>query len=224
MAPVVAIVQARMGSTRLPGKALVDLGGKPMLERVLARLSRAQWVDEVVVATTHEARDDVLGRYHETAKAYGATIVVRVTSDCPFLDPAIVDEVVETLTGTEGAHYASNTLTPRTYPRGLDCEAMTMEALDAAHAKDSNPATREHVTPYIHRHPAFLLVPVRLDVDLSRYRWTVDTREDLAMARAAFAHFGHDRFTWRELLDACRHHPDWMALNANVTQKEVPGA
>lgn len=212
-----------------------------MLGRVLSRLGRSVEVDRIVVATTTRRRDDmlaawcrshhhyvtrgpeddVLQRYRDAARETGAGTIVRVTSDCPFIDPEVVDQVVAALGAHPGADYAANVIPPRTFPRGLDCEAFTRESLGRAHDEDQDPASREHVTPHM-RKAGFHQVPVRLDQDLSRFRWTVDTREDLMMARAAYRHFGHDRFTWRDLMTACAAHPDWMRMNADVTQKEAP--
>src|SRR5262249_12160461 len=169
----VAIVQARMGSSRLPGKVLQDLGGEPMLARVLSRLGRSRTLDEVVVATTTEPADDilerfcqergrpcfrgsehdVLDRYYKAATAERAAVVVRITSDCPLIEPAIVDRVVAEFQERQpGIDYASNVLPRRTYPRGLDTEVMSFAALDRAWHEDHVPASREHVTPYIYRH------------------------------------------------------------------------
>lgn len=240
--PVVAIVQARLGSTRLPGKVLLDVAGRPMLARVLERLARARGLDRVVVATTDLARDgplvdwcraegwavhrgseqDVLARYQAAAAAEGAGTVVRVTSDCPLVDPAVVDAVVAALQ-REGADYASNVQEPRTFPRGLDAEAFTAAALARADREDRDPARREHVTPYLRLHPGlFRVAAVRAPEDHADLRWTVDTPEDLELVRTVYRHFGHDRFTWRDVLDAFARHPEWRAINAHVRQKGSP--
>nr|NIN65969.1 acylneuraminate cytidylyltransferase [Anaerolineae bacterium]NIN96152.1 acylneuraminate cytidylyltransferase [Anaerolineae bacterium] len=161
----VAIVQARVGSTRLPGKVLKDLVGLPLLARVVRRTARASRPDEVVVAIPEAStddslarlchaygwpcfrgsEDDVLDRYYRAATEYGAESVVRITSDCPLVDPGIVDQVVDLFLQGEW-DYVSNTLAPRTYPRGLDVEVFTFDALRLAWKEDSNPAWREHVT------------------------------------------------------------------------------
>lgn len=239
---VVAIVQARTGSTRLPGKALLDVGGEPMLARVVARCGRARSIDEIVVATTVEPADeaiaslcaargwavhrgserDVLARYHEAAVKRRAGGVVRITSDCPFIDPDIADWVVGELVRPPVADYASNTLPPRTFPRGLDVEAFRFEALDAAFREDHDMARREHVTPFLYRHPErFALRRVAADADRSSFRWTVDTPEDMELARTVYAHFGHDHFSWRDVLAAFEAHPEWAQINRHVVQKGV---
>ena len=243
----VAIIQARLGSTRLPGKVLRELAGVPMLLRVVERVRRAATVDEVVVATTDLTRDlplvemcdkadvavwcgsedDVLDRYHAAAAVFGADVVVRVTSDCPFIDPAVIDQVVGEFQARQpGLDYASNVVPERRWPRGLDTEVFTTAALNRAWRQDTDAATREHVTPYIYRHEGmFSLHNVVQDEDHSTHRWTVDTPEDLALATAVYDHFGHDRFGWRDALALVEARPELVDLNRHVVQKviaEVP--
>lgn len=235
----VAIIQARMGSTRLPGKVLRPLAGRPMLEHVIERVRRAARVDEVLVATTTNPEDaeimalcqelgcasfrgdeqDVLDRYYQAARASAATVVVRITSDCPLIDPAIIDEVLTVLVKS-GADYASNIAPTRTFPRGLDTEAFTFTTLERCWREASEPASREHVTAYIYRHPErFRLAGVTHEGDESAHRWTVDTAEDYALAGRLCTHFGHNRFGWQEALAAVEAHPEWTGLNAHIEQK-----
>lgn len=235
-----AVIQARTGSTRLPSKVLADLAGTTMLERVVERVARAETIDGVVVATTIEAADDpivdvladravtvvrgshhdVLDRYHDALLATEADVVVRVTSDCPLIDPHLIDDVVRAL-GPD-ADYASNTLEPRTYPRGLDVEVVAAEALERAWSEDQDPALREHVTPYIYRNPErFVLRRVHGDADHSGHRWTVDTAEDLALVRRIYDLLGDDPFTWRDVLALIEANPTWSELNQHVRQKPV---
>ncbi|HEX9780163.1 MAG TPA: glycosyltransferase family protein [bacterium] len=239
---VVAVIQARMGSARLPGKVLKDLAGEPMLARVVARTARAARVDGVCVATTLAPQDDpvaalcasrgwtcvrgseadVLDRYYQAALALRASAVVRVTADCPMIDPGVIDLVVREFRRSGAADYASNILPPRTFPRGLDTEVIAAGALRRAWEEDRDPAWREHVTPYIWRHPErFTLVPVRLGDDHSGHRWTVDTADDLELLRRIYGHFGRDTFEWRDVLEVLAAHPDWSRLNAHVAQKPV---
>jgi spore coat polysaccharide biosynthesis protein SpsF len=240
---VVAIIQARVGSTRLPGKVLKELAGEPMLARCVNRVRRAQMLDEVVVATTVQkadeaivqlcaerawpcfrgSEDDVLDRYYQAAIAYQADVVVRITSDCPLIDPQVVDRVVgEFLDRQPQVDYASNTSLKRTFPRGLDTEVICSSALERAWRKDHNPAWREHVTPYIYRHPnMFRLHNVENPVDYSRMRWTVDTPEDLAFVLRVYEHFWHDRFSWLDVLAALEEHPEWLAINRDMEQKTI---
>src|SRR5215813_1256921 len=165
-----AIIQARMGSTRLPGKVLMNIGGRSALARVVRRLSRATLIHHVIVATSDLPADDaivkecarlavacfrgsesdVLDRYYWAAKANDASAVVRITSDCPLIDPQLVDETIQAFE-TAQADYASNVI-PRTYPRGLDTEGFTTEGLAWAWLEAREPHQREHVTPFFHEH------------------------------------------------------------------------
>lgn len=240
---VVVIIQAHMGSTRLPGKVLMDLAGEPMLARVVARSRRAQTVDKVVVAATVRPADnaianlcverewpcfrggeeDVLDRHYHAAIAHGADAVVRITSDCPLIEPEIIDRVVrEFLDLQPGVDYACNVLPRRTFPRGLDTEVMRFDALEQAWREDHNPAWREHVTPYIQCNPGlFRIHGVTNEMDLSHMRWTVDTPEDLAFVRRIYDHFGHNLFSWREVLGVLGQHPEWSEVNKRVEQKVI---
>ena len=219
----IAIIQARMGSTRLPGKVLMDIGGKTMLERVISRTQRAALVDKVVVATTTKKEDDrivalckrlhidfcrgsendVLDRYMSAASAYGADIIVRITSDCPFIADTVIDEVIAELIERK-ADYASNTLR-RTFPKGLDVEAFTYNAFLTAWAYADTSYQHEHVTPYFYEHrESFELASVELPLGLggySHHRWTVDTKEDLEFVRKVYKEYGnHDIMHWIDIL------------------------
>ncbi len=238
---VVAIVQARMGSTRLPGKVMIELAGEPMLVRCVNRTRRAQVLDEVVVATTtlaaddaiarlcdqhgwpcfRGAQDDVLDRYYQAAKAHQADIVVRITSDCPLIDPEIVCQVVDQFLALgHKADYAYNVLPHGEDPRGLDVEVLRFEVLEQIWRIDDNPARREHVTAYISQHPElFRSHPVV--VDLPPIRWTVDTPEDLQLVSNIYEHFGHDLFTSQQVLSALEDNPNWVELNLHVQQKTL---
>ena len=238
---IVAIVQARLGSERLPGKALRDIADEPMLVRVVNRTMQAKTLDEVVVATTIESRDDeianlcelkswiysrgkefdVLDRYYESAQAQQANIVVRITSDCPLIDPGIIDLTVRKFIEKASMDYTSNTLPPRTFPRGLDVEVMTFEALERAWGEDTNSTWREHVTPYIYNNPnLFEIMGVKNDNDYSHMRWTVDTPEDLAFVRLVYKHFEHDHFSWHEVISLLDKKPELTDINKFVLQKK----
>ncbi len=239
---VLAIIQARMGSTRLPGKVLLDLAGKPMLERIVSRCRQASTLDEVLVATTTQpaddriadlcaahnwpgfrgSEDDVLDRYYRAALQQQAEIVVRITGDCPLIDPEVIDLTVKKFLEHGALDYASNSLDRITFPRGLDVEVMSFNALTRAWHEDHNPAWREHVTPYIYRHPEkFRLLSVTNEVDYSHLRWTVDTPADLALVRKIYEHFGGDDFSWRQVLALLAQHPQWLEINRYVAQKEL---
>lgn len=231
-----------MGSTRLPGKVLEDLAGESMLARVVHRTRRASTLDTVIVATTthpdddaivslYKERDwpffrgsevDVLDRYYSAALVFKADVVVRVTSDCPLIEPLIIDEVVqEFLSHHSEVDYVSNSL-ERTFPRGLDVEVISFIALKRAWQEDNDPALREHVTPYIQRHPEkFKICNVANDVDYSHMRWTVDTIEDLTFIRKIYNHFHSDEFSWKDVLNLLETHPEWLEINRHVQQKAV---
>jgi spore coat polysaccharide biosynthesis protein SpsF len=239
---VIAIVQARMGSTRLPGKVLAELGGATMLGQVVRRLRTARRLDEVVVATTTLAADDavvreagrlgagvhrgpehdVLARYVGAARSYRADAIVRVTADCPLIDGGVVDRVIDAL--TDDVDYASNTHLRR-YPRGLDAEAVHRDALDRIGRLARSTAAREHVTAFVVEQPALFRVaqvvpdePGRDDADL---RWTVDTEADLATVRGLYAALGLGDATagYRDIVAAVRARPELAAGNAHVVQK-----
>lgn len=238
---IVAVVQARMSSTRLPGKVLKDLGGAPILDWVVERLRRARSLDGIVIATTTNPADDpiverarslgvdvfrgseedVLDRYWEAVERTDAQAVVRVTSDCPFVDPALVDRVVEVLR-EQDVDYASNILDPRTFPRGLDVEAFTREVLDEAAREATRPSWREHVTPFFYRQPdRFGLAGVWHEADCSDERWTVDTPEDLRLLRKMAERVQGRDFGWEEALDVVERHPELRSINRRICQKPV---
>jgi spore coat polysaccharide biosynthesis protein SpsF len=240
----VIISQARMGSTRLPGKVLRTAAGKPFLEHHLERLRRVKGAQAVWVATTvlpqddpivelctrvgvpyfRGSEDDVLARYHGAASEAAAQVVVRVTSDCPLIDPAIVDTVIARLSSDPARpDYVSNTLV-RSYPRGLDCEAFRFEVLEEAHRLATRSEEREHVTPYIYWRPERFRIQQEVSpVDLSCNRWTVDTPEDEELVRRLLeaALRANPRFGLPELLQVIEAHPDWPQLNAHIEQKVI---
>lgn len=238
---VVAIIQARMGSTRLPGKVLEDLGGRTMLARVVRRTRRSAALDEVVVATSTSVQDDpivaecrrlgigcfrgseadVLDRYFRAAEACRAGTVVRITSDCPLIDWGVIDRVVSAFQQHQ-PDYASNTLV-RTYPRGLDTEVVALEALARAWSEAREPYQRVHVTPYLYQHPElFRPLPVTGEQDASGSRWTVDTAEDLQFVRTVYERFGGtDRFSWQDAWTLVAREPELAEINARVEHKRM---
>jgi spore coat polysaccharide biosynthesis protein SpsF len=238
---IVAIVQARMGSSRLPGKVLKDLGGETVLARVVRRLRRSALIGDIVVATTVSAADDaivrecqrlgassfrgseldVLDRYYRAAQSADAEAIVRITSDCPLIEPEITDKTIR-LFLEQPADYASNAL-HRTYPRGLDTEVMTREALGRAWEQARSPYQRVHVTPYIYEHPElFRIVSLRSRQDYSHCRWTLDTVEDLAFIRAVYERMGNKgSLSWREVIALLEREPCLAELNGMVLQKAL---
>ncbi|MBI3544754.1 MAG: glycosyltransferase family protein [Deltaproteobacteria bacterium] len=237
------VVQARMTSTRLPGKVLKPVCGKPLLEIELERLRRSKRAQEVVVATTGQAaddpvvelckrlsvpffrgsEDDVLSRFYETAKKYGLDVIARTTADCPVIDPAVIDLAFETFLEVPGRYdYVSNTL-KRTYPRGLDVEVFSFKALEEAAREAKETVQREHVTPFIHRQPGrykqgMVLNPLG---DLSHHRWTVDVTEDFDLISRMIEALYPKKpdFSFADMLALLEQHPDWSLLNKNIEQK-----
>ncbi len=203
---VTAVIQARMSSTRLPGKVLRELSGAPMLQRQIERVQRAHSITNIVVATSTDTSDDsiadlcaelgvdcfrgdlsdVLGRFIGAVTEFPSDVVVRITADCPLISPTIIDSVVEAFMGS-GCDYLSNTLEP-TFPDGVDIEVMTSQALLEIGAISSDPMEREHVTLGIYRRPDhFSVKNFSGDRDLSHWRWTVDSPEDYEFVTWVYA-------------------------------------
>jgi spore coat polysaccharide biosynthesis protein SpsF (cytidylyltransferase family) len=245
MAPhVVVVVQARLSSTRLPGKALVPIAGRPMLSQVLARARAVPGVNQTVLATTVSPEDDalvdlarsegvpsvrgsvedVLDRFHVALRAHRADAVVRITADCPLLDPQVSGLVVaDYLEHRDETDYVSN-IEPPTFPDGLDTEVASAAALERAWREGRLPSDREHVTTYIRDgRNGFRLRNVVHDEDLSRHRWTVDEPRDLTFVRAVYdelAPGGRRTFGMREVLDLLRVRPELLALNSGIARNE----
>jgi spore coat polysaccharide biosynthesis protein SpsF len=233
-----------MGSTRLPGKVLRELQGRPMIEHVVERVSRTEGIDQVCVATSVNALDDplvdcvlkagvasvyrgsegdVLARFAGAAREAAAEVVVRVTADCPLLCPSVSSKVIRELLLHPESDYASNTLT-RTYPRGLDTEVFRMKALAEADRNATDAWDREHVTPYLYRQPGRFSVRAVTDTrDRSAHRWTVDTIEDFELVTRIYgALWRPDRppFDYEEILDCLAAHPEWEQINQHIAQKQ----
>jgi spore coat polysaccharide biosynthesis protein SpsF (cytidylyltransferase family) len=236
----VAIIQARMTSTRLPGKIMADLAGKPLLYHVVARAQKARTLDLVAVATTDRLtddqvaqycgtmgvpyfrgdEDDVLDRYYQAAKQFRADVVVRLTADCPLLDPTVIDKVVQVFC-SDDYDYVSNTIKP-TYPDGLDAEVFRRAALEQAWREAHLKSEREHVTPYIWKQPnLFRLRNVENEQDLSDLRWTVDEPEDLEFVRRVYAHLGSEpSFGMMQVLALLRDRPEISKVNIGFERNE----
>jgi spore coat polysaccharide biosynthesis protein SpsF len=238
----VVIIQARTGSTRLPGKVLIEVEGQSILGHTVQRARAIEGVDEVVVATTREPSDDavvaeaqrlgapwvrgsehdVLSRYLDAARAHEADVVLRITSDCPLLDPAVSSRIVRGFR-TAGAEldYAAT----RDYPRGLDTEVLTRETLERTGELARAPREREHVTLYIYEHPeTFRLRFFHAEVNHASHRWTLDTDDDLRLVRAVYERLAPTHgvmFGMPEVLALLEREP-WIAeLNAHVVQKKA---
>jgi spore coat polysaccharide biosynthesis protein SpsF len=256
----VAIIQGRMAASRLPGKVLADICGQLMLVRVIERTRRAVVVDEVLAATTTDPTDDpvadfcreqsypcfrgsqydVLDRYYQAAQVAQADILVRITADCPLIDPQLIDRTVSEFIKAN-ADFAANRLPPpwhRTYPIGLDVEVCTLSGLERVWKEADQPHQREHVMPYFYegipadatvttepvthyRSPrGFQVVYLNNSQDYGSMRWTVDTPEDLELIRRVYRHFGgRDDFSWLDVLDLFQREPQLARINAAVHHK-----
>ena len=237
----VAIVQARMSSTRLPGKVLADICGQPLIKRLIDRVKSTPGVDLVVVATTIEPADDVLStwcaenslpvfrgsvddvldRFWQCARIYKAEFIVRVTADDPLKDPEIIKTALELCASAPEVDYASNTLQP-TYPEGLDIEVVRYGALERAANEATLPSEREHVMPYIWKHPnRFELRSFSMKPDLSHWRWTVDKPADLEMIRRIFTQFSDQPLVgYRDVISWLNDHPETLLINTGTIRNE----
>lgn len=236
---IVAIVQARMGSTRLPKKVMKPISGIPMIQVLLSRLSKSEYIDQIVLATSEEPQNqplinhvemlgydvyqgsesDVLDRCYKTALLHHADIIVRITGDCPLIDPRVVDSVLAAF--KEGkVDYVSNNCPP-TYPDGLDTEVFSFTALKTAWEQANKPYEREHVTPYIRESDNFRILNISNAKDLSDERWTVDEPEDFEVVKGIFEHFAPSiDFGWLEVMKLRESSPDIFLANQNITRNE----
>lgn len=240
---IVAIIQARMGSTRLPGKVLLDLQGQPLLWHVVQRVRQAQTVDQVVIATSETtpneaivdfsegqqakvlcfrgSEDDVLDRYYQAARWIQADLIVRVTADCPLIDPTVIDRVVTAHVQSD-YDYTSNTI-ERTYPDGLDTEVFTFAALTRAWQEAKLLSEREHVTPYIWKNDdIFTIQQVTQAQDWSHLRWTVDEPEDLTFARNVYHHLYQPEptFLMEDVIELLKVRPELAEINQGFVTNE----
>lgn len=261
-----AVIQARMKSSRLPDKVMLDISGKPMLQRVIERTAKAKLVDQVVVATTTGVDEDpiaqmctdlnipcyrgslhdVLDRYYQCALLFSPKVIVRITSDCPVMDPDLIDETIAVLTGSSQGNglwkpqgdlvlyseptsppipwdYASTRLPPpwkRSYPIGLDVEVFTFKALERAWREAKEQYEREHVLPYLYEvENRFRCIVGQHIPDHGQYRWTVDTPADLELIREIYRRIGKEDFTWKEVLTLVQNNPELAAINSDIQHK-----
>jgi spore coat polysaccharide biosynthesis protein SpsF len=237
----VAIIQARLGSTRLPGKVLADICGKPLLQRLIQRVSATQGISRVVVATTTDLADDelagwcvahdvpvyrgsvndVLDRFWQCAQQHPAEFIVRVTADDPLKDPQIIAQALALCASASEVDYASNTLHP-TYPEGLDIEVVRFRTLERAACEAKLPSEREHVMPYVWKHPdRFVLRNFSMQPDLSHWRWTVDKPADLELMRRIFTHFADQPLvSYQAVIAWLKENPELLAINAGTIRNE----
>jgi spore coat polysaccharide biosynthesis protein SpsF len=239
----VAVIQARCGSSRLPRKVLSDLAGQPMLARVVERVRAARLIDDMYVATSDQPADDpleelarvrgwplvrgslndVLSRFALAAETARAQVVVRITADCPFIDPDVIDQVVQKFLDAQPAvDYASNVWPTRTFPRGLDTEVFSRQALTESMECATAAPHREHVTQYILQNPTrFRTLNLEFTQDESKHRWTVDTEEDLRLAQLLYGQLHAPEFRLADVLALIARHPEWSMINAQIEQKKV---
>jgi glutamate-1-semialdehyde 2,1-aminomutase len=236
---IVAIVQARMGSTRLPNKVMKTIGGIPMIELLLARLAKSKEIDQIVLATSTDDRNtplvehvqslgytcvrgsesDVMERYLMAARQVHADIVIRITGDCPIIDPELVDQAVVQFK-SKNVDYLS-TVAPATYPDGLDTEVFTLKALERADQESQDPFDHEHVTPYLRKPGLFKTDTLIHSEDLSGLRWTVDEPADFEVISQVFAYFAPDiHFSWTKVLELQRSQPELFAANHKIIRNE----
>jgi len=236
MSRTIAVIQARMGSTRLPGKVLADLAGAPLLARMVERVRAARTVDGIVIATSDQADDapvraladelgvgcfagsavDVLARMAGAARTFGADPVVRLTADCPLIDPSLIDRCVTTFLGTPGCDHAG---LAGAFPDGLDTEVIAARALFHAAAAAELPSEREHVTPYILNRPdAFACLRIPFPVPLGDLRWTVDEPRDLELVREIYRRLYRpgEIFGWLDVAALLAREPELLQLNRGI--------
>ena len=236
------IVQARMGSTRLPGKTLKILIDKPVLFHVIERVKKSKYCKEIIVATTTNPEDDqieaalkkisvacfrgdeanVLKRFYDCAKLYKLDLIVRITADDPFKDPLIIDQAIEIMLDNSELDYCSNTLHP-TFPEGIDIEVFTMETLERAYRQAKLISEKEHVTPYVWKNPEkFKLHNFIYKNDLSHWRWTLDNEKDWLFVKTIYEElYNPDGFFYMEdIIDFLNAHPEVIEINRKTKRNE----
>ena len=239
---VTAIIQARMGSSRLPGKVLKEVNGKPLLLHQIERLKTCRWIDQLLIATTNDQQDNqivefcekynlavfrgsennVLERYYKAWEKFGGETIVRLTSDCPIIDAEIVDETIKYYLNNN-FDYVSNTL-ERTFPRGLDTEVFSADALKVSYNSAILERDKEHVTPYIYTNPdKFKLGFYKGEKNYSKYRWTVDTEEDFELINLLLNEYKGKEMDLKlkEAIRLMEANPNWFEINREIEQKKI---
>ena len=237
----VIIIQARMSSTRLPGKVLKTIAGKPLLWYVRKRCEQSSKANRIIIATTTEKEDDaieeycqtntwdysrgdlqnVLKRYYNAAKIARADAVIRVTGDCPLIDGKLIDEAI-TIFAKSSMDYVSNTIT-RTYPRGFDIEVFSFDALETTYRRATQIEDQEHVTPFIWKNKTgtFKIAQLTTQEDYSHYRITVDTPEDFEAVRVLIEDYHADDLGYNDIIEILKSHPEISTINSHIEQKKV---
>lgn len=241
---VAAIIQARMGSTRLPGKVMKKLSGKTVLSHVIERVRQSNLIEEIIIATTTHDRDniieeeavkcgskvfrgsekDVLSRYYFAAKEYKVDIIVRITSDCPLIDPYVIDKIINFYQNSQYdlVTNAGADLCKRTYPRGLDTEVFSFELLENAFLNGKEDYHREHVTPFIYENSDNVYY-FKNEIDYSNHRWTLDTEEDFKLISEIYnkLYIGSHDFYLNEIIELLKEDTDLYKINAHIEQKNI---
>lgn len=239
---IAAIIQVRMGSTRLPGKTLAKIEDKPLLWHIIERVKHAKKIDKIIIATTNLNEDkkivafaekmgivcftgnenDVLDRFYQAAKKHGADIIVRITADDPFKDPNIIDDFLGYLKNNRQLDYVSNTIKP-TYPEGLDIEVFSFATLQKAWKEAKKSFEREHVTPYIWQNPKkFSIKNMSFKKDFSHLRWTIDYPQDLQFAREIYKRLYAKKpiFLMQDILEVLEKEPELVKINQGIMRNE----
>ena len=243
---VIAIIQARMGSTRLPGKVMMKVSGSTVLEHVITRVAQSKSIDEIIIATTTKLDDDiiveeskrlgikyyrgseedVLSRYYYAAKENNADVVIRITSDCPLIDSEIIDRMMykfKELYDDDKVDYLSNTI-ERTFPRGLDVEIFLFEILEQTFYNAEKAYEREHVTPYIYESSdKFKVIGYKSDINYSHHRWTLDTPEDFELINKIYVKLYNENklIAFDDIINYFKLHPEYLQINSKIDQKKL---
>ena len=241
---ITVIIQARMGSTRLPGKVLMNISGKTVLYHVVDRVSQCRNIDDIIIATTTLDKDDlivkevekigckyfrgsennVLDRYYEAATFNKSDIIIRITSDCPLIDPLIADKIIEFYINNnyEMVTNACSDSSKRTYPRGLDTEIFSYNVLKKAKENAKESYQLEHVTPYIYENTTNIFY-YKNNIDYSKYRFTLDTEEDLKLIKEIYnnLYFGENNFYLGDVIEVMENNPDLFFINNSIKQKHI---
>ena len=236
---IAALIQARMNSTRLPGKVMKKINSYPIIELIIERLKFSKKIDEIILATTKNEEDDflsehasslgvkvfrgseknVLDRFYKAAKKNNLDCIVRITADCPLVDPWLVDQIIKEFLKSD-YDYISNAIEP-TYPDGLDCEVFNMKALEKSWKEATSQHQKEHVTPYIYETDNFRIKNFSSKKDFSNLRWTVDENIDLLVIKNIYTYFSpRIDFNWEEVIDLYNKNPDLFKDNLNIKRNE----
>ncbi len=235
-----ALVQARIGSTRLPGKVMKLINKTPVIELLLNRLSKSEKIDQIIVATSVKkendrlvahvnklgfesyrgSEEDVLDRFYNAAVKFNGDNIVRITADCPLVDPVLVDKLIEAFLSKDSVDYYSNAIHP-TYPDGLDVEVFSFEGLEKSWLEAKMPSEREHVTQYFYNSNEFTIANLGYHIDYSKERWTLDEESDFIVIKNIFNHFyPRNDFSWLKVIELRDQQPHLFEYNKHIKRNE----